>query len=408
PGDRGPAGGLGEPPGAARRLRPFLGLRRADTRAACAAAGLAVWDDPHNLDPRFRRVRIRREVLPLLEDVLGGGAAAALARTAAHLQEDGDALDALAAALLAAGLAPDGSLRLASPAGAPLADQPRALRIRVVRAWLHGAGPSWAAPALTHAHIDDLDRLISQWHGQRHIDLPGGARVQRRSGRLHLQPPQVERPRRSARPVAAIPSGPGTASTPRLLAQPPREPPRVSALDDDIETVLYTQDQIAAKIGELAARVDADYADREPLLVGVLKGAAIFMSDFARALSRPSTMEYMAISSYGSSATSSGVVRILKDLDRNIAGADVLILEDVIDSGLTLSWLMRNLLSRGPATLEVVTLLRKPGAIKGDVPVRYVGFDIPGEFVVGYGLDYAERYRGLPYIGRLRPSVYGR
>jgi hypoxanthine phosphoribosyltransferase len=180
-----------------------------------------------------------------------------------------------------------------------------------------------------------------------------------------------------------------------------------SALDDDIEAVLVTADQIADKTAELAKQIDADYADREPLLVGVLKGAAMFMSDLARALERPSTMEFMAVSSYGSSTTSSGVVRILKDLDRDIAGQHVLIVEDIIDSGLTLSWLLRNLHSRNPASIEIVTLLRKREAVKVDVPVKYVGFDIPNEFVVGYGLDYAERYRDLPYIGRLKPSVYG-
>jgi hypoxanthine phosphoribosyltransferase len=179
-----------------------------------------------------------------------------------------------------------------------------------------------------------------------------------------------------------------------------------SVLDADIEAVVVPADQIADKIAELAKLIDADYADREPLLVGVLKGAAMFMSDLARALERPSTMEFMAVSSYGSSTTSSGVVRILKDLDRDIAGQHVLIVEDIIDSGLTLSWLLRNLASRNPASIEVVALLRKPDAIKVDVPVKYVGFDIPNEFVVGYGLDYAERYRNLPYIGRLRPSVY--
>jgi hypoxanthine phosphoribosyltransferase len=179
-----------------------------------------------------------------------------------------------------------------------------------------------------------------------------------------------------------------------------------SVLDTDIEAVVVPADQIADKIAELAKLIDADYADREPLLVGVLKGAAMFMSDLARALERPSTMEFMAVSSYGSSTTSSGVVRILKDLDRDIAGQHVLIVEDIIDSGLTLSWLLRNLASRNPASIEVVALLRKPDAIKVDVPVKYVGFDIPNEFVVGYGLDYAERYRNLPYIGRLRPSVY--
>jgi hypoxanthine phosphoribosyltransferase len=181
----------------------------------------------------------------------------------------------------------------------------------------------------------------------------------------------------------------------------------VSELDADIEAVLVTSDEIKDKIAELAKEIDADYAGREPLLVGVLKGAAMFMSDLARALQRPSTMEFMAVSSYGSSTTSSGVVRILKDLDRDISGQHVLIVEDIIDSGLTLSWLLRNLASRQPASIQIVALLRKPDAIKVEVPVKYVGFDIANEFVVGYGLDYAERYRDLPYIGRLRPSVYG-
>jgi hypoxanthine phosphoribosyltransferase len=140
--------------------------------------------------------------------------------------------------------------------------------------------------------------------------------------------------------------------------------------------------------------------------VGVLKGAVMFMTDLARALPVPTQLEFMAVSSYGSSTSSSGVVRILKDLDRDISGRRVLIVEDIIDSGLTLSWLRKNLESRGPASLEVVTLLRKPDAAKLDVDVAYVGFDIPNEFVVGFGLDYAERYRDLPYIGTLDPQVY--
>ena len=181
----------------------------------------------------------------------------------------------------------------------------------------------------------------------------------------------------------------------------------MSELDADIDEVVITAEQIGGKITELAKEIDTEYADREPLLVGVLKGAVMFMSDLARALERPSTMEFMAVSSYGSATTSSGVVRILKDLDRDIAGQHVLIVEDIIDSGLTLSWLLKNLAARHPASIEIVTLLRKPDAVKVEVPVKYVGFDIANEFVVGYGLDYAERYRDLPYIGRLRPSVYG-
>ncbi|NKQ58349.1 hypoxanthine phosphoribosyltransferase [Amycolatopsis sp. K13G38] len=180
--------------------------------------------------------------------------------------------------------------------------------------------------------------------------------------------------------------------------------------EGEIASVLVTEQQIQDKINELAKQIAADY-EREGvtgdlLLVGVLKGAIMFMTDFARALPIPAQLEFMAVSSYGSATSSSGVVRILKDLDRDIAGKHVLIVEDIVDSGLTLSWLLKNLASRNPASLEVCSLLRKPEAVKVDVPVRYVGFDIPNEFVVGYGLDYAERYRDLPYIGTLDPKVY--
>ena len=174
----------------------------------------------------------------------------------------------------------------------------------------------------------------------------------------------------------------------------------------EIEQVLISRQEIADKVAEMAAAIDADYAGREVLLVGVLKGAVMIMADLARALTVPVSMEFMAVSSYGSSTSSSGVVRILKDLDRDLAGKDVLVVEDVIDSGLTLSWLLRNMKSRGPASVEVCALLRKPEAAKVELPVKYVGFDIPSEFVVGYGLDYAERYRELPFVGLLKPEVY--
>ena len=180
--------------------------------------------------------------------------------------------------------------------------------------------------------------------------------------------------------------------------------------DGDIAATLVTEQAIREKTAELATRIGEDYAERcegsDLLLVGVLKGAVMFMTDLARALPVPVQLEFMAVSSYGSATSSSGVVRILKDLDRDIAGRDVLIVEDIIDSGLTLSWLRKNLMARNPASLPVCTLLRKPDAIRVDVPVRYVGFDIPNEFVVGYGLDFAERYRDLPYIGTLKPEVY--
>jgi hypoxanthine phosphoribosyltransferase len=178
--------------------------------------------------------------------------------------------------------------------------------------------------------------------------------------------------------------------------------------DGEIDEILIGEKEIADKIAEVADAISRDYADRELLLVGVLKGAVMVMSDLARALHRPVTLEFMAVSSYGSSTSSSGIVRILKDLDRDISGRHVLVVEDIVDSGLTLSWLLKNLASRQPASLEVMALLRKPDAIRVPVDVRYVGFDIPNEFVVGYGLDYGERYRDLPYIGRLKPEVYTR
>ena len=177
---------------------------------------------------------------------------------------------------------------------------------------------------------------------------------------------------------------------------------------DDVEAILIGEEELQSRVQELADMVSEKYADSEHdlLLVCVLKGAAFFLTDFARKLSIPSELEFMAVSSYGASTSSSGVVRILKDLDRDIAGRDVLIVEDIIDSGLTLSWLIRNLEGRNPASLNVVTLLRKPEVVKADIDLLDVGFDIPNEFVIGYGLDFAERYRDLPYVGTLHPDVY--
>jgi hypoxanthine phosphoribosyltransferase len=177
----------------------------------------------------------------------------------------------------------------------------------------------------------------------------------------------------------------------------------------DIKSVLLSEDEIQAKVNELASLIGDTYrgGDGEDLLlITVLKGAVMFVTDLARAIPVPTQLEFMAVSSYGSSTSSSGVVRILKDLDRDINDRDVLIVEDIVDSGLTLSWLLRNLATRHPRSLKVCTLLRKPDAMRADVDIEYIGFDIPNEFVVGYGLDYAERYRDLPYIGTLEPKVY--
>ena len=177
-------------------------------------------------------------------------------------------------------------------------------------------------------------------------------------------------------------------------------------MGDDLERVLLTEEQLASRLDEIAAQIDADYAGKDVLLVGVLKGAVMVMADLARRLHGTVQMDWMAVSSYGSGTKSSGVVRILKDLDADLTGRHVLIVEDIIDSGLTLSWLLANLRSRGPESVEIATMLRKPEAAKVDVDVRYVGFEIPNEFVVGYGLDYAERYRNLPFVGTLAPHVY--
>jgi len=352
----------GMAPRRGRLLRPLLDVDRTTTRAACRALGLTPWDDPHTRDPRFARVRAR-DLLPVLEGALGPGTTAALARTASLAREDADALDDIAGrahAELSAG--PRGTdLDLAG-----LARLPDAVRRRVLRRAALAAGSP--AGSLAHTHLAALDALVTRWRGQGPTRLPGGVSGRRRCGRLLLVDDKD--------------------------------------MGTDLQTVLISEDQIATRLRELAALIDADYAGRDLLLVGVLKGAVMVMADLARALHAPAEMDWMAVSSYGSGTKSSGVVRILKDLDRDISGRDVLIVEDIVDSGLTLSWLVANLRSRGPASVEICTLLRKPASAKVDVDVKYVGFDIDPEFVIGYGLDYGERYRNLPFVGTLAPHVY--
>lgn len=180
------------------------------------------------------------------------------------------------------------------------------------------------------------------------------------------------------------------------------------SIHDDIDHVIITEERVAARVAELGAQIAADYADaRRPLLlVAVLRGAALFVADLARAIGGKVELDFMAVSSYGSTTKSSGVVRILKDLDEDIEGRDVLVVEDILDTGLTLKYLLRNLASRRPSSLEVVTLLSKEGKQQVPIECKYIGFTVPDEFVVGYGLDYAERYRNLPYIGVLKPEIY--
>ena len=176
-------------------------------------------------------------------------------------------------------------------------------------------------------------------------------------------------------------------------------------LESAVGEVLIDKEALSARIAELGAEISTDYAGRDLLLIGVLKGAVFFMADLMRKLTIPCEVDFMAISSYGASTDSSGVVRILKDLDINIEGRHVLVVEDIVDSGLTLSYLVRNLEAREPASLEVCALLTKPDRREIDVPVRYTGFEIPNRFVIGYGLDFAERYRNLPYVGVLDESL---
>jgi hypoxanthine phosphoribosyltransferase len=176
--------------------------------------------------------------------------------------------------------------------------------------------------------------------------------------------------------------------------------------EGDIEAVLLDERRIQEKVAELAARISHDYRGREVLLVGVLKGAVILMADLCRALTVPHEVDFMAVSSYGAATESSGVVRLLKDLDSDLNGRHVILIEDIVDSGLTLDYLVETLHPRRPASLEVCVLLTKPEQLQTDLKVRYKGFDIPSAFVVGYGLDYAERYRNLPFIATLKPEVY--
>lgn len=175
---------------------------------------------------------------------------------------------------------------------------------------------------------------------------------------------------------------------------------------NDIQEILIDEQKLTQRVQELGAEISRDYAGQEILLIGVLKGAVIFMSDLARAISLPVRLDFMAVSSYGAATDSSGVVRILKDLDEDLTGKNVVIVEDIIDSGLTLSYLVENLRSRQPASVKICTLLNKPSRRKADITVDYNGFTIPDHFVVGYGLDYAERYRNLPFVAILHPKVY--
>jgi hypoxanthine phosphoribosyltransferase len=373
-----------------------LGVLRSDTENACAAAGLTPWQDPQNLDSAFTRVRLRREVLPLLDEVLGGGTHAALARTAHLMADDLAALDETAAAVLRAAVGADGQLAMT-----PVASRPSAIRRRVLRAWV---ARQTGVRSLTFRHLAALEDIVMHGRDGSAVRIEGGIDLVRagptlvvaegdgRLGRMSLKAPGL---------TTALTAADATAVTAG------DDPGAAHGYAGELKAMLIDEHALSDKVAELARAVAADHDDdRPPLIVCVLKGAVMFLTDFVRALPIPAELEFMAVSSYGSATSSSGVVRILKDLDRDISGRRVLIIEDIVDSGLTLSWLRKNLASRQPASIDVVALLRKPAAGKVDVNVGYVGFDIPSEFVVGYGLDYAERYRDLPFVGLLAERMY--
>lgn len=376
--------------GASLLGRPLLTATRADTRGSCAELGLEIWDDPHNTRPDILRSRVRNELRPVLRDVLGDKADAALARSARLLRADADLLDDLAAqAFAATGAAPGGPLPVDS-----LADRPGPLRRRMLRDWLAGV-----AGALTSGHLYRIEALVGDWHGQGPVAVPLppspvttlGLSRQRDTHRL------VVRRHRGVLETVLL------RRHDRMQVDMPAHP-----FGDDISEVLIDEVTLQARVRELADEVSERYRDapQDLVLVCVLKGAAVFMSDFSRALSVPAQLEFMVVSSYGSGSESSGTLTIVKDLTTDIAGRDVVIVEDIIDSGRTLSWLVKDLESRGPRNLEVVALLRKPDRVVVDVECGALGFEVPDEFIVGYGLDYAERYRTLPWIGALRPEVY--
>jgi tRNA(Ile)-lysidine synthase len=358
----GPDGLSGMAPGA---RHPLLGLRRAETHALCAALGLTPLHDPSNDDPAFARNRVRHELLPLCAGVAGRDPVPLLARQASVLRDETALLDALASDTV-----PDPTDARA------LSGAPRPLARRALRRWLRAA--EGHPPSLA-----EVERVLSVAGGDAvATELSGGRRVSRSRGRLRAAAGRST----SVPPVTHPEDGTGVPS----WAEP------------DVGPVIVEADRLAERVRELGAQITADYADEPPLLVAVLKGAMLFLSDLCRAIALPVDVDFMAVSSYGSATKTSGVVRIVKDLDSELEGRHVLVVEDIIDSGLTLNYLRRYLAARQPKSLEICALLVKEGEQRVEIPLRYVGFTIPPDFVVGYGLDVAERYRNLPGVHRFK------
>jgi tRNA(Ile)-lysidine synthase len=340
---------------------PILGLRRHDTHALCAALGFEPVRDESNDDPAFVRNRIRHELLPLCAQVAGRDPVPLLARQAGVLRDEVALLDSLAAK------------RLPDPTDArAVAQAERPLARRALRRWLREAGDGEHPPSLA-----EVDRTLAVAAGTAvGTELTGGRRVRRTGGRLRVE------------------AGRGSGSVPAVtLDESGTGVPSWAAAD--VGPVLLDAARVAARVDELGQQITEDYAGEPPLLVAVLKGAMLFMSDLCRAVALPVDVDFMAVSSYGSATKTSGVVRIVKDLDSEIEGRHVLVVEDIIDSGLTLNYLRRYLTSRQPKSVEVCALLVKEGEQRVELDLRYIGFTIPPEFVVGYGLDVAQRYRNL-------------
>jgi hypoxanthine phosphoribosyltransferase len=360
------------------RRHPLLGLRRSETHALCDALGLDPVRDPTNTDPAFVRNRVRHELLPLCAQVAGRDPVPLLARQAGVLRDEVQLLDTLAAEAL-----PD-------PADARrVAATPRPLARRALRNWLRAQGSGVTATNVdaTDHHppsLAEVDRVLAVATGQAvATELSGGRRVRRSRGRLEVVPG-------GSGSVTAVTQDAGTGVP--------------SWAEPDVGPVLVGADELSVRVAELGAQITEDYADEPPLLVAVLKGAMLFLSDLCRAIELPVDVDFMAVSSYGSATKTSGVVRIVKDLDSELEGRHVLVVEDIIDSGLTLNYLRRYLTARQPKSLDICALLVKEGEQRVEIPLRYVGFTIPSVFVVGYGLDVAERYRNLRGVHRFKGS----
>jgi len=358
---------LGMPARSGRLVRPLLVLTREETAAWCTAQGLPWREDASNDSGAYARNRVRAGLVPALRAV-DPRAEANVVRTAELLRDEAEVLDVVVDTALAG--------RLSIPT-AHLAVLPRALARLVVRRLAEEATGGLCPRAA--GRLDDILALGGRGPegGPGALDLGDGARAEVREGVLRMvRTPVLDHTRRAdSEPVASA----------RMR-------------DKAIGDILVQPDALRRRVEELGAQITADYAGKDLLLVGVLKGAIFFLADVMRHIGVPCDLDFMAVSSYGSATDSSGVVRILKDLDAPLEGRDVLIVEDIVDSGLTLQYLLRNLGARDPASLEVCALLTKPTRRKVELDARYVGFEIPDRFVIGYGLDFDEKYRNLPYV----------